>query len=78
LLLGPWIRITTGRKIRILVVLPNLKDMEYMTDLCGAGKIIPVIDRRYQLSEVPEALRYLGEGRVKGKVVITLGHDNQS
>ena len=78
LLLGPWIRITTGKKIRILAVLPNLKDMEYMTELCEAGKIVPVIDRRYPLSEVPEALRYLGEGRVKSKVVIAVGHDNQT
>ncbi|TLY09929.1 MAG: zinc-binding dehydrogenase, partial [Thaumarchaeota archaeon] len=55
---------------------PNLKDMVYVTELCEAGKVIPVIDRRYPLSEVPEAIRYLGEGRVKGKVVITVEHNN--
>jgi D-arabinose 1-dehydrogenase-like Zn-dependent alcohol dehydrogenase len=40
--------------------------------LCEAGTIVPAIDRRYPLREVPEALRYLGEGHAKGKVVITL------
>src|SRR5215204_404621 len=72
LLLGPWIRRTTGQKIRILAVKPNLKDIVYITELYEAGKVVPVIDRRYQLSEVPEALRYLGEGRTQGKVVITV------
>ena len=73
LLLGPWIRRTTGKKIRVLVVQPNRKDLVFITELCEAGKVVPVIDRRYPLSEVPEALRYLGEGHAKGKVVITVG-----
>ncbi len=76
LLLGPWIRRTTGKRIRMLVVQPNLKDMVYVTELCEAGKVIPVIDRRYPLSEVPEAIRYLGEGHAKGKVVITVEHND--
>jgi NADPH:quinone reductase-like Zn-dependent oxidoreductase len=70
LLLGAWIRKTTGKKIRLLVVQRNQKDLAFMTELCAAGKIVPVIDRRYSLSEVPEALRYVGEGHAKGKVVI--------
>ena len=72
LLLGPWIRRTTGKKIRILAVRPNLKDLVYITELYEAGKVVPVIDRRYTLSEVAEAIRYLGEGRAKGKVVVTV------
>jgi len=72
LLLGPWIKGTTGKKIRLLTVQPNPEDMVYMTDLCEAGKVVPVIDRRYPLSETPEALRHLGEGRTRGKVVITM------
>ena len=72
LLLGPWIRRTTGKHIRILAVVPNREDLEFVTELCESGKIAPVIDRRYPLSEVPEALRYVGEGRAKGKVVITV------
>lgn len=72
LLLGPLIRRMTGKKIRVLIVQPNLKDMLHMTELYEAGKVVPIIDRRYPLSEVPEALRYLGEGRAKGKIVITM------
>jgi NADPH:quinone reductase-like Zn-dependent oxidoreductase len=72
LLLGPLIRRTTGKQIRVLMVQPNTKDMLYMAELCEAGKIVLSIDRRFPLSEVPEALRYLGEGPAKGKVVITI------
>jgi NADPH:quinone reductase-like Zn-dependent oxidoreductase len=72
LLLGPWISMIESKKMRVLAVRPNLKVMVYITELYEAGKVVPVIDRRYPLSEVPEALRYLGEGRVKGKVVISV------
>jgi NADPH:quinone reductase-like Zn-dependent oxidoreductase len=72
LLLGPWISMIESKRMRVLAVRPNLKDMVYITELHEAGKVVPVIDRRYPLSEVPEALRYLGEGRVKGKVVISV------
>ena len=73
LLLGPWIKRTTGKSLRLLAVQPNRKDLLLMTELCEAGKIVPMIDRTYPLSQVPEALQYLGEGRTKGKVVITVG-----
>lgn len=72
LLLGPWIKRRTGRNVRILMVPQNSKDLIAMTELCEAGKIVPVIDRRYSFNEVPEALRYVAEGRAKGKVVITV------
>ena len=72
LLFGPWIRRTSGKQVRLLAVQRNRKDLEYITELCASGKIVPAIDRRYLLSEVPEALRYLGEGHAKGKVVITV------
>jgi NADPH:quinone reductase-like Zn-dependent oxidoreductase len=72
LLLGPWIRRTTGKNVRVLAVQPNRKDLVLLTELHQAGVIIPAIDRRYPLSEVPEALRYLGAGLAKGKVVITV------
>ena len=74
LLLGPWIRRATRKHLRILMVPQNRTDLIAITELCEAGKIIPVIDRRYPLSEAPEALRYVGEGRAKGKVVITVDH----
>ena len=72
MLLGPLIRRATGKKIRYLIAQSNLKDMAHITELIEAGKIVPVIDKRYLLSEVPEALRYLGEGHAKGKIVITM------
>ena len=50
---------------------PN-KGLADLKELMEAGKLVPVIDRTYRLSEVPEALRYFGEGRHKGKIVITM------
>ena len=75
--LGPLISMTTSKKMGILMHKPN-KDLAFMKELFEAGKVKPVIDRRYPLSEVPEALRYFGEGHAKGKVVITLEHNNKT
>ena len=50
----------------------NQKDLTILGDLMQAGKVTPVIDRRYKLSEVPAALRYLEEGHARGKVVISV------
>jgi NADPH:quinone reductase-like Zn-dependent oxidoreductase len=63
LLLEPLIKRATGKTIRLLVVPQNREDLVSITELCEVGKVNPVIDRRYSLSEVPEALRYVGEGR---------------
>ena len=71
LLLGPWISLTGRKKVGLLIYKQN-KDLVFMKELLEAGKVVPVIDRRYPLREVAEALRYFGEGHVKGKVVITL------
>jgi NADPH:quinone reductase-like Zn-dependent oxidoreductase len=60
------------------VARPNQKDLVCMKELLEAGKVKPVIDRRYPLSEVAEALRYYGEGHARGKVVITMEHDNKT
>lgn len=72
LLVGPLIGGAAGKKIRLLAVQPNPQDLVTVAGLCQAGTIVPVIDRRFSLSEVPQALRYLGEGRAKGKLVITV------
>jgi NADPH:quinone reductase-like Zn-dependent oxidoreductase len=77
LLLGPWIGRSTGKRIRVLAVRPSLEDVVHVTELCEAGKVVPVVDRRYPLSEVPEALRYLGAGLAKGKVVITVDQNDR-
>jgi NADPH:quinone reductase-like Zn-dependent oxidoreductase len=77
LLLGPLIRRITGKKIGVLAVQRSRKALVAITELCEAGKVIAHIDRRYPLSEVPEALRHLGEGHPKGKIVITVEPNNQ-
>ena len=46
------------------------EDVAYLKDLLETGKIVPVIDKRYQLREVPEAIRYLEGGHAQGKVVV--------
>jgi NADPH:quinone reductase-like Zn-dependent oxidoreductase len=56
----------------------NQEDLTILRELVQSGKVTPVIDRRYRLSEVPEAIRYLEEGHARGKVVITLEYDNQT
>jgi NADPH:quinone reductase-like Zn-dependent oxidoreductase len=47
-----------------------VQNLAQLVELCQAGKIATHIDRRYRLTEAPEALRYFGEGHVKGKVVV--------
>jgi NADPH:quinone reductase-like Zn-dependent oxidoreductase len=50
-------------------------DLVVLQELLEAGTVTPVIDRRYKLSEIPEALRYLGEGHARGKVVVNVAGD---
>jgi NADPH:quinone reductase-like Zn-dependent oxidoreductase len=61
-----------SRKIQVLAAKPNVKDLEFIIKLVQEGKVKPVIDRRYPLQETPEAMRYLGEGHARGKVVINV------
>jgi NADPH:quinone reductase-like Zn-dependent oxidoreductase len=72
LLLGPWLSMFGNQKMGALTSTPNQKDLLFMKGLLESGKIKPVIDRRYLLSEVPEAIRYVEDGHAKGKVVITV------
>jgi len=55
---------------------PNHEDLVVMKELIEADKIAPIIDRTYPLSETPEAFRYLEEDHARGKVVITVEHNN--
>ena len=71
ILLSPLISIFSTKRIRFVLLKPN-KDLAYMNELFDAGKVKPVIDGPYKLSEVPEAVRYFGEGNHKGKVIITM------
>jgi NADPH:quinone reductase-like Zn-dependent oxidoreductase len=72
LFLGPLIEMVGSKKMGILGHRQNTVDMAHMAKLCETGRVVPAIDRRYSLGEVADALRYLGEGHAKGKVIITL------
>ena len=68
----------SGNKVSQLSHKPNVVDLVYMKELIEAGKVVPVIDRRFPLSEVTEAFRYFEEGHPSGKVVITVEHNNKT
>jgi NADPH:quinone reductase-like Zn-dependent oxidoreductase len=71
-MIGPFISMTGSKKMGGMLVKPNQKDLVFIKDLIEAGKVTPVIDRCYPLSEVAEAFRYIGAGHAQGKVVITV------
>ena len=73
---GPWISMTGSKKMGNMgVAKPNQKDLVTMKELLEGGKVVPVIDRCYPLSEVAQAIRYLEEGYARGKVVITVAEE---
>jgi NADPH:quinone reductase-like Zn-dependent oxidoreductase len=61
-----------GKKMEVLGHRRNQKDLTYITDLFGSGRVTPVIDKVFTLAEVPDALRYLGDGHAIGKVVVRI------
>ena len=71
-LLGPLISVTGSQKVIFLLADSNREDLIRMTELHKAGTVVPIVDRTYPLSEAADAFRLIGEGRSKGKVVITL------
>jgi NADPH:quinone reductase-like Zn-dependent oxidoreductase len=75
--LGPFMSITGSTKMGSSARTANKEDLVVMKELLEAGKVVPVIDRRYPLGEVPEALRYIGEGHALGKVVITVAQNGK-
>lgn len=72
LLLGPLLSKTGGKKMGGVSAHSNQTDLLFLKGLLEAGKVVPVIDRRYPLTEVVEAIRYLIAGHSGGKVVITV------
>jgi len=76
-LMGPIISMTGSKTMGGMMVKPNKNDLVFMKELLEAGKVVPVIDRRYPLSEVAEAFHYIGEGHAKGKVVITVEQNSK-
>jgi len=76
LLLGPLMSKKDGQQLGALTLKPNPKDLPLLKELLETGKVVPVIDKRYTFSEVPDALRYFGEGHARGKVGITVSVDS--
>jgi NADPH:quinone reductase-like Zn-dependent oxidoreductase len=67
-LLSPFVR----QKLGTWISKERPEDLEELRELLEAGKLMPIVDRTFPLSEVPEAIRYLREGRARGKVVIVV------
>jgi NADPH:quinone reductase-like Zn-dependent oxidoreductase len=71
-LLGPLVSFRSGKRLDGVAAKVVHKDLVFIKELLEAGKVVPVIDRRYPLNQVPDAIRYLEEGHAQGKVVITM------
>ncbi|MGI8481651.1 MAG: NAD(P)-dependent alcohol dehydrogenase [Chthoniobacterales bacterium] len=74
MLLSPFI----SQKMGMFMAELNKKDLTVLGDLMQSGKVTPVIDRTYPLSQIAEAIRYLEQGHARGKVIITVGQDNKT
>jgi NADPH:quinone reductase-like Zn-dependent oxidoreductase len=61
-----------SRKVVLFLAKMPKEDLVFLHELLEAGKVTPIVDRRYELSEIAEALAYLGEGHARGKVVVTV------
>lgn len=72
-LLGSFVSATGSQEIGFMeTARPDRNDLLFLKELLESGKVVPVIDRTYPLSQVPEAIAYLEEGRARGKVVISV------
>jgi len=71
LLLGPWVA-RSGRRARFLASTPNADNLAALSRLLESGELVPIVDRRFELPQLPAAIRYLESGQARGKVVITV------
>lgn len=69
---APLVSLFSGQKFKGLVSTENYRDLEALTALIEAGRVKPAIDKAYPLLEAPVAVAYLHEGRVRGKVVVSV------
>jgi len=76
-MIGPFISMTGSKTMGGMMVKPNQDDLVFMKELLEAGKVVPVIDRCYPLSDIAEAFHYIGEGHAKGKVVINVEQNSK-
>jgi NADPH:quinone reductase-like Zn-dependent oxidoreductase len=72
MLLRPWVARTSDHRLATLMATPNRDDLRRLAEQVEDGAVTPVIDRLFPLSDVPQALRYVEEGRARGKVVVTM------
>lgn len=72
ILRAPALSLFVSQALRPFMSKERAEDLVVLTELIEAGKVTPVIDRTYPLSEVPDAVRYLAQGHARGKVVITV------
>ena len=75
---GLWISMTGRKKFKILMAKINSEDLVILKELFEADNVATVTDRRYPLSEVAEAIRYLEEGHARGKIVITMENKSKT
>ncbi|NDJ75421.1 MAG: NAD(P)-dependent alcohol dehydrogenase [Chloroflexi bacterium] len=76
---GAWISLTGSKKIGTMgSAKPNHDDLVFIAELLETGKVVPVIDRQYSLSETAEAIRYLEAGHARGKVIITVEQNSHT
>jgi len=73
--LGPFISMRSSKRVSQLSHKPKAEDLVFVKELIEAGKVVPVVDKRFPLSEVAKALRRYGEGHPSGKVVISIEHN---
>ncbi|HKF36450.1 MAG TPA: NAD(P)-dependent alcohol dehydrogenase [Ktedonobacteraceae bacterium] len=79
MILGPLRSKTGSKKVGLMgTAKMNQKDLVYVKELVEAGKVVPVIERRYPLRETAEAIGHLEEGHARGKVVITVEQNNHT
>ena len=74
MLLAPLLSRIGSKKTCFFIANINQKDLVFLKDLLETGKVVPVIDRRYPLSDAAEALRHLEERHARGKIVLTVEH----
>jgi len=72
MVLGPLLSRIGSKKLRFFAAKLNQTDLTVLKEMLESGKIVPVIDRRYALSDAAEAVRYLEEGHARGKIILTM------
>ena len=71
LAISPFVR----QKMKMFIAREHYEELQFLSELIEAGKVTPVIDRTFSLTEVPEAIRYLDAGQSRGKLVISVRAD---